>query len=276
MNSRTYRKGPYTPRKQKCFWAVAEKIFWAISAIYSNQKIDFSRPAQYFDFFAGRGRDPDTGEPGSPLIVAKLAKSLPYPIDGHLFENDPETVKALTANLTLSPFWSERFLVHPEDNMNVVDVLAKLGDRDGFNYYGLAYSDVSNGDLIAATAPLRLVVERQPRIDLLINYSAASWKRQIKLPHYKHAEDIVLSIGKAFWFIRKPVGAHQFTMLLGSNYKLPFPKNAEEYSKWVLLSSPEGREWFNKANFTGGELDDLNQPPLFTDDEEDEDNAGDN
>lgn len=262
MNSRDYKEGPHTPDKQECFRQVAQKIYSAIVAIYHNWKISFDRPAFYFDFNAGQGRS-NNGSPGSPLIVAEIAKNLPYPVIAHLYEANPDSAQKLFANLSLSPHWTKNFIVHPENNMRVTDVLNDIGDRDGFNYYGLAYSDVSNGHLVDATNPLRLVAERQPRIDLLINYAAASWKRQIVLDHYKHASDILPTLGKGYWFIRKPIGKHQFTMILGSNYKLPFPKHPKENAQWPLLFSPEGKFWFEKINYTHDELDSLQQPPLF-------------
>ena len=57
-------------------------------------------------------------------------------------------------------------------------------------------------------------------------------------------------VGKKQWLIREPIGKHQWTFMLGTNWK-KFPEWKKE--GFYRIDTEEGQRVFRRLNWTAGE-----------------------
>ena len=242
--SERYRCGPETHKKQKSFRLSMGKVV-GIAGYHARASRYAVEPFLYVDLNAGPGRCIEDGECkwsapcedryGSPLrAMYLLCDSLGSGFRAHFCEADDEMRERLIRNL------------RPQGTSVTVHDHACFISEDGERRYmhGLVYSDPSNG---AIDEPLlRQYAEEYPRVDLLINLACTSHKRQRKLDDYEHIHKIFARIPKEMWFIRRPIGAQQWTMFLGLNYqgtKVPA-------KDWIPFNSDEGRAVIRHVSLT--------------------------
>jgi len=255
-----YRESKNTPHKQLSFYQILANLFAIIGAI-RNKPVKKGDPNWakntnpiYFDLFAGPGVN-KAGNPGSPLIFLEVARLQNYLIESHFYEKDPVSVASL--NRCIDNFVdypkNVQCVVHPECNQHVDKVLMGYSAKESSLWrFGIAYADPSDADLNAALYPLQRIAATYPRVDLVLNYAAASWKRQKELHHYRNLLQYLVETGKSKWFIRKPIDRFQWTMLMGTNF-LSF--SADEKRYWFDVDSAEGDALLKKVAFTREELD---------------------
>ena len=96
------------------------------------------------------------------------------------------------------------------------------------------------------------------RLDVIMNFPATAMKRiKGSMDRTGHAMGGYVSLGdamrrlkKQYWLIRKPRGAHQFTIIVGRNTEWNDHKALEFFD----IRSQVGRELFAKATLTEDEL----------------------
>lgn len=238
----------------------------------------------YLDLNAGPGSysDPQGHRiVGSPLLTLELASDKGLPLIGALCEHDPTEHNRLAFSLiteshcTQFPHdpWSfsanngqQILQVYPQDYRQAWPaVSAQFSALQPPCLYGLLYSDenakVPPFDLFASWA------QRFPLIDILIYLSAASIKRVFYAPHtpLQHRLDaLIAGIDKKYWLIRDPSGKHQWTFLVGTNWKDMKPFRKGFYS----IATPKGADILHQLSVNAKEYHPLEMPyeqlSLFT------------
>lgn len=248
MTDRTgYRRSPNTAIKQSHLRHILHQTMGRINGVRLSKSWACQHMPIYFDLFAGPGREPD-GTPGSPLIFCEIAAQQPYPFEAHFYEYDAETALQLAQHLTNDPNDRDTYHLHTANNMTVAEVLPVRPIRWR---YGIAYADPSNADLVGSLNPLRLIAIAYPHVDIVLNYAAASWKRQIELDHYQCLLDLLPTFPKQRWFIREPIDCFQWTMLIGTNY---LDYRASERRRWHDIRTTRGNELLMRAALTREQL----------------------
>lgn len=257
----TYRYSGQTPHKQESYQYLIERELAMIGAI--RKKHDWARLHHplFLDLYAGPGKDPN-GCAGSPIILLQAADKQDYTIEAHFYESDRMSLQNLIYNLAVHNDNRNYFVIHPVDNQSVLDLLPK---RRNSARLGMAYADPSNGDLLNAFTLLCKIGQIYRKVDLVINYAAATWKRRHAFEYYKNLIAILPDAGKQKWLIREPLGKHQWTMLLGTNYLEYKP---EENRRWHDIRTEPGRTYFLRAALTKDELNSSSQLSLFGEDED--------
>src|SRR5258708_1217052 len=246
-NSQKYQNGKSTPLKQESYRYIASSLFAVIGAVRKKHSAWACKyPVWICDLYAGPGRTPD-GELGSPLIACELAQQQSYKVQLDFYEHDSDTMQKLAYHLTELPYSMTTYRLFPTDNSEVINRLKTVTDL-----YGFIYADPSNADLNEIADIFCAVSKKCPRVDLIFNYAAASWKRKKKLDRYQTLLNVLKKIDKKRWLIRELTDMFQWTMLLGTNY-LDF--KASEKKHWFDLESERGKEEFMKANYTHKELE---------------------
>jgi len=204
----------------------------------------------YFDLNAGSGLV--DGVSGSPLIF--IEESMHYPtlnVHAVLIEINKSNAESLARNLALYHATNCKIDVRCGDH---ADVLPEFFTSKRTKSFGLVYTDPTGSippfDLLAEMAS----VPCYEKTDFLISCSATTIKRVrgcSKCPSDKYLTDYLNTIDKKYWNVREPLGRHQWTLLIGSNWNAyPSFKNLGFYS----ADSLEGRKVLSKLNFTEKEL----------------------
>lgn len=255
----TYKTSENTPFKQQ---SLRQLLWWHMDIVKTIWRkrpyMKTGRPYRYFDLHGGEGRDGD-GNPGSPLIFHEVASEHDIPYHAMIFEKKEESFESLkkyTSNL-------DGFRVYDEDHSLLISEYDKEAspevlDRRKYQF-GVVYSDPSNAN--PSFEVLHSVTSAYPKIDIILNLAAASYKRTSHLDEYKNLKDELLAI-KDVWIIRKPVDKHQWTMLLGTSW-INFPSWEEK--GFFRFDTELGREWFDKVAYTKQELHEQYNPKLFDD-----------
>ena len=255
--SEKYQKGPDTPYKQEHYRYVLTQLLAIYGAI--RNKYGSKNPVFLWDLYAGPGRtDGLDGEAGSPLIACELALKQSYPIKLHFYEANPSDAALLRENLSKPPYCNADFVVHEASNQSVLEILGR--DRRHPSVYGLVYADPSNADLNGFDSIFAAFAIKYPRVDLLLNYAAASYKRKVKFKDYKSLQDRLNPIRKEKWFIREPIKQQQWTMLLGTNFNGLKP---EEKKHWHDVGESVGKRLFLEVNYTAEQKGLLHNLGLF-------------
>lgn len=258
-NKTLYKTSANTPLKQQSL----EFLLWQHMDIVKTIwfKYEFmrkDRPYRYFDLHGGYGRD-KAGNAGSPLIFHKIAQLHNIPYTAIVFEKD----KAAFDSLSEHTKGFKDFHLSNDDHRVLINEYSKPQSDDVVKLrkfqFGIAYSDPSNAD--PSFDVLRAIANAYPMIDIIINLAAASYKRTRHLDNYTGLRDELLSI-KDTWIIRKPIDTHQWTMLLGTQWKGGTFKNWEQ-QRFAKFDGDLGREWFDKIAYTQDEIRDQRQLPLL-------------
>lgn len=120
--------------------------------------------------------------------------------------------------------------------------------------FGLVYADPSG-----SLPPFELLGrffqgKAYSTLDVLIYLTSTNLKRQLMAstcPIEKRLTDYLALIPKRHWILRKPMGQHQWTFFIGTNWD-SFP--AFNNLGFYRLDSAEGRQILAKLNYTNEEL----------------------
>ncbi|MGJ3239424.1 MAG: hypothetical protein ACFE0Q_12010 [Anaerolineae bacterium] len=254
-DSTTYKTSDSTPFKQDSLRSILSLHMSIVKAIWRKHGSD--KLYRYFDLHGGYGVD-ENGNAGSPLIFHEVATGLEVPYRATIFEKDQDAFNSLKQNV--DALNNSNFeLINQDHNIyvekNFEDL--KIPEKIRKYQYGVVYSDPSNAD--PSFDVLRTITTAYPRVDIVINLAAASYKRSKNLDRYENLKDALFAIKKT-WIIRKPKDKHQWTMMLGSNWK--------EFPQWqkrgfVRFDSDLGKEWFVKVAYTEQERHEMFNPKLF-------------
>jgi len=94
-----------------------------------------------------------------------------------------------------------------------------------------------------------------PKLDFVVNWNSARAKGNRVNPvygskDYPSLESAKRRLNKDYWLIREPLSIHQFTLLVGRNFKVGDHRSLGFHH----LSSPKGQAIFQRCNFTHSEL----------------------
>ena len=241
--------GPHTPLKQDHFAKTIRMHLGIVRGILQRAKEQHWKNVDtdcyyYFDINAGPGHDP-TGLKGSPLIFLEEAQAKNLPYHGVFIEKESESYAIL------------RSKIH-DPNVQIL-----CGDHRKLlpNYfipdcerYGVIYVDPSGNippfDLLAQ-------MSRWPtysKLDVLINVACATIKRVRiceRTIESRNLKELMATIQKKYWIVRKPVGNHEFSFLIGTNWK-DFP--AYEKEGFYNSQSPLGQQILDRLTYTTEEL----------------------
>lgn len=207
MASRDYRYSRHTPDKQRDFEAAIDLHLAVTSAIFRKYKGFDPKPYLYLDLFAGPGTDP-TGLLGSPRQFLEAAFFAQIPYVAEFYEVNPDNAQELRESITND---SDHATVFNADHTMVVSRHTTVNKFQ----YGAVYVDPSNAQI-----PFNILSHLgrvYPRLDIIINLAFASYKRSVEHPDYVPLDEMLPKLKKV-WKIRKPIGKHQWSILIGTNW----------------------------------------------------------
>jgi len=206
----------------------------------------------YVDLNAGPGRYSNGNGyiyEGSPVLFRKVARIEDINYRAFYIEIQEAHCNHLREVLGECPEGSYEKVICGDNTKETTGLL----DNSREKKYGLIFSDPTGSvppfDMLAKLSKL----PEYRCIDFMIYLTAASYKRILKASHCDLEYSIIEQLSrirKSNWVIREPVGKHQFTFLIGSNWKkFPGWKNQRLYR----LDSSEGQECMKKINYTKAE-----------------------
>ena len=176
---------------------------------------------------------------GSPVLFMDAAKKARIDFEAYFIDICQENIKSLR-----EIFDGEKCEILQVDNEKFLLDQAKQPMEK--RKYGLIYADpngIANFDLLGEF----FQHSKFSCIDVAINCNATAIKR---LKKFK-LEDCISKINKKHWMLCEPASAHQWTILVGTNW-INFP--TFEKIGFYRINTKEGQEFFRKANFTKAEL----------------------
>jgi hypothetical protein len=248
----------YTAIKQRDFGYVMETLI-KIAKSPRCMGAEWAHPEYlYIDLNAGSGVV--GGYEGSPLIFARAAQRLGLRFRGWLFERDQKSVYRLEQALreSCSDVAGCFSIVCGDHNETVPRMLERgLHTLPKDWVFGLVYAD-PNGQIDLPLGPMRLLAERFPRVDQLVNVGATTYKRTrgAGLSDAYLLDDLE-TVHKRHRLLRRVVGRWQWTMALLTNWP-----NAPEFSQigFRKSTSAEGQQISRDINFSSKELSALLLP----------------
>lgn len=227
----------YTPMKQSQFTHILRVHLGVCAAIHRRKSLTYT----YIDLNAGVGRYTYKGEEiiGSPLIAANELSSSPMPCNAHYCEIDRGSASILQSRL--DEINGVGKVVPGNHHLTVPRIIRTLPRSN----YGLIYSD-ENGKQMPVDL-LRQCAQRLPLVDILIYTSATNCKRLYGAGvSNTRLLDHIKSIPKQHVIVREPVGPHQWTFLILTNWDaFPAFKSRGFYS----IDSSEGERILHKLNY---------------------------
>jgi len=229
----------WTPIKQNALTSIIDIIMRVAKSSMRRFPDWCESYFKYVDLHAGPGLHSKAGK-GSPIITLELARKHKIKIEGLLCEIDD-----------LCRGYLEKNIYHLKQNNNII----LLSDHNNIviptpkkKVFGLIYSDPTD----EKGHPIKLLNEyaiKWPKSDILISTAANKSGLKMNLTNKKSSQEqknqwrlsnrIINQIKKEFWFVREPEkgDAHQWTLLLGSNYQ-KWPS----LPKFHRINSPTGKD----------------------------------
>lgn len=203
----------------------------------------------HFDLNAGSGYNDEADCIGSPLAFLSAVHRLEVTNYRAFFVDiSRDAVSELLHRPEVTS--DERSFVMHGDNAEFVRAIPSIieasGDRPGMAIGSVLVDDNGTGIPVHELADLAAAC---PRLDLFINITATGLKRAFHVRSLR-LSDIVGGIDKQHWLIREPIGAFQWTMLLGRNVQV----NDHRSEGFYHLESEQGRQVMERCNYTAAEL----------------------
>jgi hypothetical protein len=218
--------------------------------------IDLRGPIHHFDLTAGWGfqEGPDGLIPGSVVTFLDEARKARHPYSAWFFEKDYLTFRRLKETVDeRESSHGETFCISGDYREELIPRLRKLRiDMWPKEPYGLIYVDHS-GDLPDFDV-LSVANAVAPRLDLLMYLPATNIKRIAKSPdceETRRLQEALFAIGKRRWLIREAQGAHQWTLLLGTNW---VGYREDPSIALFAMDSPRGMNTAQRLHYTIQEL----------------------
>jgi three-Cys-motif partner protein len=179
------------------------------------------RPYHHFDLHAGCGWNRKYDVPGSPLAFLDAAEESGHPrVIAHFVEIDAARAAELEARPEIAA--RRNCFVHAGDNgvlcRRIPDLIRQHGDRPD-TAVGTILID-PNGPTAVPYGIIAEVLRQCPRLDVIYNFPGTGTKRMPDGHRQKIViEDIPDLFRKKFWLIRKQIGAQQWSLLIGRNFR---------------------------------------------------------
>lgn len=240
MTSADYRYSKSTPDKQRDFEAAIDLHIAVTTAIC--RKWHVKQPYLYIDLHSGPGLDP-TGLPGSPIVFLETAFWHQITHFAEFYELNPVNAEKLKQELDRRKLSNGQVICanHLWATMRHLETVT--------SQYGAVYVDPSNAEI-----PFDILLHLckvYPKMDLIINLAFASYKRSVEHPDYVPLDESLPKL-KRFWKVRKPIGKHQWSILIGTNWK-DYPD--QESWGFYDIDTPTGRSVYEKLVYTKRQLD---------------------
>jgi hypothetical protein len=215
-------------------------------------KFGARHPYWHFDLNSGSGINEDVGCIGSPLAFLRAAaqfESLRYMAG--FCDTDAQALRSLMARPGISGNRAA-FCFHGR-NASLIQAIPRIvstyNDKPQFAT-GLVLSDPNGFE--TPIDELAWLSQQCPRLDVAIHWN--SRVRRLYRGHDWHFVDIdeaIAQINKRHWLIRKPMGSHQWTVLIGRNTRIGEHRTMGFYH----LDSDMGRHILSrcKARIEGAE-----------------------
>lgn len=241
----------YTPDKQEILTGILAILCGIWRALITKRTA--TPPVVIFDLTAGDGFCSMTqAGKGSPLLICDQLTKHQLDYRAWFVERDPESYQ----RLTLSCHNNTRVqVVHADADSELAWFSGRTFLQRHTNAIGLIYADPTGARVPVDGINALLSSPASRMVDVLINVSATSTKRV----DAKRVDDLVASINKKHWLIRKPHGQFQWTFLIGSNWD-NFPR--WQRRSFARLESEEGQRWLSQASLTATEAVSLRQATL--------------
>jgi len=192
----------------------------------------------HFDLHAGSGYNEEAKCIGSPLAFLSEARRVNCTTYFAGFcDRDHDQIKSL---LNRPEIDHDRCRLFHGDNAALLrmvpDIIRLYGKKN--NVIGSVLSDPNGADV--PIDELAWLARECPKIDIILHWNSTIVKRLrggIR-PDQISLTDAIRRIAKSSWLIREPVGIHQFTMLIGRNFRFGDWKSMGFY----FLDSPKGQD----------------------------------
>lgn len=204
----------------------------------------------HFDINAGSGWNTEVNCIGSP--VAFVRQAIQQGVDrfaAHFCDIDADACRSLLAHAEIGG--DSRCSVFHGDNRGLVpaipDVIqaARENPRHAIgtvlidpNGCGVPLDELSRLNAVA------------PKLDFIVNWNSVAFKRNRCANGGTDLRDALRALGKKHWLIRKPLGIHQFTLLVGRNLEVGAHKALGFYD----LDTSIGRYIFDQCDLTRSEF----------------------
>lgn len=205
----------------------------------------------HFDLHAGSGYNDEAGCIGSPLAFLSEARRAGCT---HYFagfcDRDRAQIETLLRRPELDHDRCRLFHGNNAELLRMVPDIIRLYGKKRLYALGSVLSDPNGADV--PIDELAWLARECPRIDIILHWNSTIVKRLrggIK-PSQMSLIDATEYIKKSSWLIREPAGIHQFTMLIGRNYRFGDWKSFGFYH----LDSREGQEVLQRCSLPKHEL----------------------
>jgi hypothetical protein len=173
----------------------------------------------HFDLHAGSGVNEEVGCIGSPLVYLGTARAKGIQnYAAHFCELDDDRVRKLLGQPEVSG--DRRVFVHHGDNRGLMLAIPQIirdAHKENPAYaVGSILADPNSTEM--SLDELEFAAEECKRLDLIINWNATAYKRMQRGQYLLEVLE-KLRRHRAHWLIRRPIGAWNFTLLVGRNVK---------------------------------------------------------
>lgn len=258
--------GPHSPSKQSELRRILGINVGVVQRILA--KSGWAYPYYtWTDLNAGPGEyylDDGTTLAGSPRIFAEIVTAAGLQSHAHFCEQSSAAASWLGNVLRrVAQPQCEHGHGISEWHLNLGDHADTIADvrecfeeraRPWSGAYGVIYAD-PNGTRLPVEPMRSLAASRALRfVDCLAYISATNYKR-VRAAHGTgiYLEDDLRAIGKRFIWLREPVGRHQWTFVLMTNWAR-YPHYG---AGWYRLDTPEGQAVMDRLNLSQRERDDM-------------------
>lgn len=208
----------------------------------------------HFDLNSGNGYNETVGCIGSPLAFLEAVNETGCKwIFAGFCDLDHEKLAILFDRPELQR--EDCFAFHG-DNSELAYAIPEIIRGYGENpqqAVGMILADPNGADIPLES--LAWLSHQCPKIDFVVNWNSARAKGNRINPvyggdHYPTLSDVLRQMNKRYWLIRQPLTAHQFTVLVGRNFKIGDHRSLGFHH----LDSSAGQAIFRRCNFTNREL----------------------
>jgi len=268
--------------KSEATWIKGEHLKATYDVVTSILKSLQDNPAKfpygkgiffYIELNAGAGRyaaaNGEGEHVGSPLLWLEEAKLKGLKCFTRLMEIDPQNAQTLRDEVA---GYEDAEVIEGDHRVTYRQVLAELQDvlsaNPGHFLFGVVFGDPNGGELpVEIMSELMSVGGPRNRIDGLAYVSAANLKRARKAGESRGFEpkdsllEMLKRLGREVILIRKPVGRHQWTMVLVTRWP-DFPRLKKK--GFEKVGTPEGDELLDLLNLTAAERGVNERPKVLT------------
>jgi len=203
-------------------WKVRGIVAAAVSIGARMHAAKFGRrfPFWLFDLYCGSGYNDKANCLGSPIAMYEEACRQGVSPLLHAVDIDGQSLSVLSARPQLRGRIGKDVWLHHGSNDGfwaLARELVRLRERPQYAH-GVVLFDPNNS--VVDPALLRGFAQALPGIDIVINYSGSSIKRVTGTGVTRDDLDTLLdAAGKQHWLIRRPIGAQQWSLLIGRNVR---------------------------------------------------------